>query len=203
MANYDIAEIASVGNEGMLGLSVFLGTKAQPKQAIVRTVGYGYRLKARLLLEEFNRGEALQNMLLRYTQMLISQASQTAVCNRYHSVEQKLSRWLLLNVDRLSTIDSLVTHELLANSLGIRQEVIIDALRKMRDGGLISYHGGPVMVLNRQGLEKQACECYGMIKSKSENLILPGVSKPKHESVRLWPKEHGNSGALSAYGGAF
>ena len=181
------AEIAGVGKEGMLGISVFMGAKAMPKQAFTRAVGYGYRLKARLLLEEFNRAETLQHLLLRYTQVLITQASQTVVCNRSHSVEQKLCRWLLLNLDHASSNDSAVTQELLASSLGIRHDILTEALRKLQQAGFISYHGRNITVPNRSYLEDQTCECYSMIKAKSDSLLFePRFSKPVPDSVRAW-----------------
>lgn len=183
MEGGDIAEIAGVGNEGMLGISVFMGGKALPKQAIVRTVGFGYRLKARLLLEEFNRGETLQYLLIRYTKILIAQASQTVVCNRYHTLEQKLCRWLLLNFDQISSNDSVVTQKLLASSLGVQRDALTEALRKLRDAGLISYYGGHIAVLNRQDMEGQTCECYSTIKSGTDSLLGHGVAKPLPENV--------------------
>ena len=185
MENGTFAEIAGVGNEGMLGISVFMGSKALPRQAIVRTLGFGYRLKARLLLEEFNRAETMQYLLIRYTKMLITQASQTVVCNRYHSVEQRLSRWLLLNFEQISSNDSVITAELLANSVGVRRETLIELLKKLHSDGIISYYGGHISVLNPQGLENQMCECYNAIRSELDNL--PGLllSKPLPENVRM------------------
>ena len=188
MENGSTAEIAGVGNEGMLGISVFMGNKALPKQAIVRAVGFGYRLKARLLLDEFNRGKSLQHLLIRYTKVLIMQASQTVICNRYHSIEQKLCRWLLLNYDHISLNNSAVTLELLASSLGVRREVLSESLRKMREAGLISYYGGQIAVLNRQNLENQACECYGTFKTALASLVEHKVSKPIPENVRMLSK---------------
>ncbi len=183
MESGDIAEIAGVGNEGMLGISVFMGNKAQPKQAIVRTVGFGYRMKARLLLEEFNRGETLQHLLIRYTKALIIQSSQTVICNRYHTLEQKLCRWLLLNYDQISSNDSVVTLKMLASSLGGHRDVLTETLKKLRDAGLISYYGGNIAVLNRNGIENHTCECYGKIKTGSESLLGHGVAKPLPENV--------------------
>jgi hypothetical protein len=177
------AEIAGVGNEGMVGVSVFMGSKALPKQAIVRTVGFGYRLKARLLLEEFNRAETLQHMLIRYTKALITQASQTVICNRYHSVEEKICRWLLLNYNHILLNDSVVTPDLLASSIGVRRDVLAEALRKMREAGTIGYYGGNITVLNQQHLESQTCECYGTIKMELDSLHDQAVAKPKSENV--------------------
>lgn len=194
------AEIAAVGNEGMLGVSAFMGDKALPKQAIVRAVGYGYRLKARLLLEEFNRAETLQHLLIRYTKVLIAQASHTVVCNRYHSVEQKLCRWLLLNIDHISSSDSAVTQELLAASLGVRYDVLTEALRKMRQAGFISYRGVHITALNRPYFEGQTCECYSMIKAKWDSLTGPKFSKPMPETVRAWSKERNTGVPLALFG---
>ena len=188
MENGAHAEIAGVGNEGMLGISVFMGNKALPKQAFVRTVGFGYRLKARLLLEEFNRAETLQNQLIRYTGDLITKATQTVVCNRYHSVEQKICRWLLLNFDHTSLSHPVVTQDLLASALGIRHEAISEALKKLREAEFISFHCGQIIVPNRSYLEKQACECYSTIKIKLGSFIEPKFFKPMPETVRAWPK---------------
>ncbi len=176
------AEIAGVGNEGMLGISVFMGEQALPKRAFVRTVGYGYRLKARLLLDEFNRGETLQCLLLNYTKTLITEASQTAVCNRYHSVEQKLCRWLLLTFDRLPSQDLVVTQDVLASMLGVKRELISVALRKLQQAGLISCRRGLIAVLKRQELEDNACECYSVIKVEINRLL--GGAAPEGNQTR-------------------
>jgi len=183
MENGSSAEIAGVGNEGMVGISVFMGDKALPKQAIVRTVGYGYRMKSRLLLEEFNRAETLQRLLINYTKALIIQSSQIVVCNRYHSVEQKICRWLMHNYEHITLNDYSVTQELLASVLGIRRNVLTEALRKLREAGLINYYGGYITILNKQNLEDQACECFSMIENDQNSMPTQSDFKPMHENV--------------------
>lgn len=154
------AEIACVGNEGMLGVSVILGSKVLPRQASVRTVGYGYRLKARLLQEEFNRGDTLQSLLVDYTKSLITQASHTVACNRYHTLEQRLFRCLLTGFDRISLDNPGMTHELLASSLGVARDMLSEPLKKLHQAGVANCYGTHVKLLNRIALERQACECY-------------------------------------------
>ena len=200
MENGAHAEIAGVGNEGMLGISVFMGDKALPRQALVRTVGFGYRLKARLLLEEFNRAETLQNLLIRYTMDLITRATQTVVCNRYHSVEQKICRWLLLNFDHTSLSQPVVTQDLLASALGIRPETLSGALKKMRQAELISFHCGQIIVPNRSYLENQTCECYSTIKIKLCSKMESNFSKPMTETVRAWPKTNNTIAPRALFG---
>lgn len=170
------AEIAGVGNEGVLGISLFMGGKTTPSRATVQTAGYGYRLKGQLMLEEFNRAGgrrsgALQNLLLRYTQALITQISQTAVCNRHHSVEQQLSRWLLLTLDRLPTNELTMTQELIASMLGVRREGITEAAGKLQREGLISYRRGHITVIDRDRLESHSCECYHVVKKEFNRLL--------------------------------
>src|SRR6187455_1915262 len=154
------SEIAGVGNEGMLGVSLFMGGETTPSWATVQTAGHGYRLKAALLMQEFNQGGAIQRLLLRYTQALITQISQTAVCNRHHTIEQQLSRWLLLTLDRLNSEELIMTQELIASMLGVRREGITEAAGKLQQAGIIRYRRGHITVLDRSGLEKHVCECY-------------------------------------------
>ena len=172
------AEIAVVGYEGILGISLFMGGETTPSRAVVQSAGYGYRLKAQLLKQEFNRAGALLRLLLRYTQALITQMAQTAVCNRHHSVEQQLCRWLLLSLDRLSSDELTMTQELIANMLGVRREGVTEAAGNLQRAGLIEYSRGHIKVLNRPGLEAQVCECYQVVKTEFDRLLpdLPNVA---------------------------
>jgi CRP-like cAMP-binding protein len=165
------AEIAGVGNEGMLGISVFMGGDTTSSSAMVRTGGHGYRLLARLLKEEFNRGDLMQRLLLRYTQALATHMSQNAACNRFHSVEQQLCRWLLSTLDRLPANELVMTQELVAGALGVRREGITVAAGKLQHAGIISYRRGHISVLERAGLETGACECYEVVKKESGRLM--------------------------------
>jgi CRP-like cAMP-binding protein len=170
------AEIAGVGNEGVLGISLFMGGNTTPSQATVQTGGYGYRLKARLMMEEFNRtggrrSGALHDLLLRYTQALMTQMSQTAVCNRHHSVEQQLCRWLLQTLDRLPSSELTMTQELIASMLGVRREGITETAGNLQRAGLISYRRGHITVLDRSGLESHTCECYDVVKNEFHRLL--------------------------------
>jgi CRP-like cAMP-binding protein len=165
------AEIAVVGNEGILGISLFMGGETTPSRAVVQSAGYGYRLKAQLLKQEFNRAGPVLHLLLRYTQALITQMAQTAVCNRHHSVEQQLCRWLLLSLDRLSSNKLTMTQELIANMLGVRREGVTEAAGKLQRAGSIRYSRGTIEVLDRQALEAQACECYAVVKKESDRLL--------------------------------
>jgi CRP-like cAMP-binding protein len=165
------AEIAGVGNEGVVGISLFMGGNTTPNLATVYTGGFGYRLKARLLMEEFNRTGPMMRLLLRYTQALITQMSQTAVCNRHHSVEQQLCRWLLMTLDRLPSNELTITQELIANMLGVRREGITEAAGNLQRAGLISYRRGHISVLNRLGLESLTCECYDVVKKEFHRLL--------------------------------
>jgi CRP-like cAMP-binding protein len=171
MENGASAEIAVVGNEGMIGIALFMGGETTPNRAIVQSAGHAYRLKGGLLKQEFNRSGSLQHLLLRYTQALITQMSQTAVCNRHHSVDQQLCRWLLLSLDRLPSNSLTMTQELIANMLGVRREGVTDAAGKLQDKGLIEYRRGRITVLDRPGLEKSACECYAVVKSEFDRLL--------------------------------
>lgn len=165
------AEIAVVGNEGILGISLFMGGETTPSRAVVQSAGYGYRLKAQLLKQEFNRAGPVLRLLLRYTQALITQMSQTAVCNRHHSVEQQLCRWLLLSLDRLSSDSLNMTQELIANMLGVRREGVTEAAGKLQRAGLIRYSRGRIEVLDRPGLEEAVCECYAVVKTEFDRLL--------------------------------
>lgn len=171
MENGASSEIAGVGNEGVLGISLFMGGNTTPSRAIVQTGGHGFRLKARLLMEEFNRAGPLMRLLLRYTQALITQMSQTAVCNRHHSVEQQLCRWLLLTLDRLPSRELTMTQELIASMLGVRREGITEAAGNLQRAGLISYRRGHITVLDRSGLESHVCECYAVVKQEFDRLL--------------------------------
>ena len=170
MGNGASAEIAGVGNEGMLGISLFLGDNASPSRASVRAAGFGYKLKAHLLIEEFNRGGPMQQLLLRYTQALIIQSSQTAACNRHHTLEQQLCRWLLLTLDRASSNELILTHELVAGMLGVRREELTAAAEKLQQAGFIRNHRSRIVVLDRSGLESHSCECYDVIKTEFDRL---------------------------------
>jgi len=170
------AEIAIVGNEGLLGISLFMGGDTTPSRAIVQSAGYGYRLKAALLKDEFGRFGPTMHLLLRYTQALITQMAQTAVCNRHHSVDQQLCRWLLLSLDRLQTNELSMTQELIANMLGVRREGVTEAAGKLQDAGLIRYRRGTITVLDRPGIEARSCECYQVVKTEFDRL-LPYVAK--------------------------
>ena len=174
------AEIAGVGNEGVLGISLFMGGNNTPCQATVQTGGYGYRLKVKLLMEEFDRAGPMMHMLLRYTQALMTQMSQTAACNRHHSVEQQLCRWLLLTLDRLPSNELTMTQELIAGMLGVRREGITETAGNLQREGLISYRRGHITVLDRTGLESHACECYGVVKKEFHRLLsVKGVANKR------------------------
>jgi CRP-like cAMP-binding protein len=171
MANGTLAEIALVANEGLVGASLFMGGESTPSHAVVQSAGLGFRLKAKLLKEEFNRAGPVLYLLLRYTQALITQMSQTAVCNRHHNLDQQLCRWLLLSLDRLQGSDLLMTHELIANMLGVRREGVTEIAHKLQSAGLIRYHRGHISVVNRAGLEKGVCECYAVVKKEYDRLL--------------------------------
>jgi CRP-like cAMP-binding protein len=171
LANGASAEIAIVGNEGILGISLFMGGETTPSRAVVQSAGYGYRLLAHLLKQEFNRAGPVLHLLLRYTQALITQMTQTAVCNRHHSVEQQLCRWLLLSLDRLQSPSLNMTQELIANMLGVRREGVTEAAGKLQRAGFIRYRRGRIDVLDRPGLERTACECYTVVKREFDRLL--------------------------------
>jgi len=165
------AEIAVVGNEGILGISLFMGGETTPSRAVVQSSGHGYRLKSQVLKQEFNRAGVMMQLLLRYTQCLITQMAQTAVCNRHHSVEQQLCRWLLLSLDRLDSSELKMTQELIANMLGVRREGVTEAAGKLRRAGVIRYSRGRIVVLDRRRLEQEVCECYAVVKKENDRLL--------------------------------
>ena len=168
------AEIAVVGNEGVVGIAMFMGGAATtPSRAVVQSAGHAYRLEGERLHSEFKRGGRLQELLLRYTQALITQMSQTAVCNRHHTVEQQLCRWLLLSLDRLPSNELVMTQELIANMLGVRREGVTEAAGKLQAEGLIEYSRGKITVVDRERLEARVCECYAVVKREYDRL-LPG-----------------------------
>ena len=165
------AEIAGVGSEGVIGIALFMGGDTTPSSAVVQTAGHGYRLPGRLLKEEFNRAGLMQRLLLRYTQALLTQMCQTAACNRHHSIEQQLCRWLLLTLDRLPSSELIMTQELVAGALGVRREGITEAAGKLQRAGFIRYRRGHISVLERSGLEAGACECYAVVKREFTRLL--------------------------------
>src|ERR1700675_720692 len=165
------AETAGVGNEGVVGISLFMGGETTPSSAVVHTAGHGYRLEGTLLKQEFNRAGLMQQLLLRYTQALITQMTQTAACNRHHSVEQQLCRWLLLTLDRTPSRELTMTQELVARMLGVRREGITEAAGKLQQSGYIRYRRGHISVLERSGLETRACECYAVVKTELSRLL--------------------------------
>jgi CRP-like cAMP-binding protein len=165
------AEIAVTGCEGLVGISLFMGGETTPSRAVVQSAGAGYRVKPTVLKQRFQAGGALQHLLLRFTQALITQMTQTAVCNRHHSVDQQLCRWLLLSLDRLPASDLVMTQELIANMLGVRREGVTEAAGKLQADGLIQYRRGRITVLDRAGLEARVCECYGVVKAEYDRLL--------------------------------
>jgi len=171
MENGASAEMAITGNEGVVGIALFMGGETTPSRAVVQSAGHAYRLKAAVLRREFEHGGALQHLLLRFTQALITQMAQTAVCNRHHSVVQQLCRWLLLSMDRLPGNELRMTQELIANMLGVRREGVTEAAGKLQEAGLINYSRGHITVLNRPKLEKQVCECYAVVKREVDRLL--------------------------------
>jgi CRP-like cAMP-binding protein len=171
MENGASAEIAVVGNEGIVGISLFMGGESTPSRAVVQSAGKGLRLKASDMKEEFDRAGSVLHLLLRYTQALITQMAQTAVCNRHHSLDQQLCRWLLLSLDRLKGNELVMTQELIANMLGVRREGVTEGALKLQHAGLISYVRGRITVLDRPGLEKRSCECYAVVKKEYDRLL--------------------------------
>jgi CRP-like cAMP-binding protein len=165
------AEIGVVGNEGIIGVALFMGGQTMPNRAVVQSAGHAYRLKGQLLKLEFNRAAELQHLLLRYTQALLTQMAQTAVCNRHHSLDQQLCRWLLLSLDRLPSNQLVMTQELIANMLGVRREGVTEAAGKLQKAGLIRYQRGHITVLDRAGLEARSCECYSVVKNEFDRLL--------------------------------
>ena len=174
MENGASAEIAIVGNEGIVGISLFMGGESTPSRAVVQSAGAGFRLKANVMKDEFNRAGLVLHLLLRYTQALITQMTQTAVCNRHHTLDQQLCRWLLLSLDRLQGAELAMTQELIANMLGVRRESVTEAALKLQEVGLIRYARGHITVLDRDRLQERSCECYAVVKKEYDRL-LPGT----------------------------
>ncbi len=171
MENGSSAEIAVVGNEGLVGVSLFMGGNTTPSRAVVQSGGRGFRLEAKAIKDEFNRAGPVLHLLLRYTQALITQMAQTAVCNRHHTLDQQLCRWLLLSLDRLKGNELVMTQELIANMLGVRREGVTESALKLQSSGLIHYSRGRIKVLDRNGLEERTCECYAVVKKEYDRLL--------------------------------
>ena len=165
------AEIAVVGNEGVVGISLFMGGEATPSRSVVQSAGHGVRLNADAMKEEFNRSGPVMHLMLRYTQALMTQMAQTAVCNRHHRLDKQLCRWLLLSLDRLQGSDLVMTQELIANMLGVRREGVTEAALRLQNAGLIRYARGHITVIDRPGLERRACECYAVVKKEYDRLL--------------------------------
>ncbi|CAH1385604.1 Crp/Fnr family transcriptional regulator [Candidatus Nitrotoga sp. M5] len=182
------SEIAGVGNEGVLGVSLFIGGAVTPNRAIVQTGGYGYRIKAGLVLQEFNRIESFHRLVLLYIQALIAQISMTAACNRHHTIEQQLCRWLLLTIDRLTSTDLIMTQELIASMLGVRREGITEAAGNLKKADFINYRRGHIAVLDRHGLETLTCECYQVVK-KEFNCLLTTYATTRDSSSQAFRKK--------------
>ena len=176
MENGSSAEIAVVGNEGIVGISLFMGGESTPSRAVVQSAGRGYRMKAQAIKDEFKRAPVL-HLLLRYTQALITQMAQTAVCNRHHSLDQQLCRWLLLSLDRLQGSELVMTQELIANMLGVRREGVTEGAMKLQDAGVIRYSRGRITVLDRPELERRTCECYAVVKKEYDRLLPDMITK--------------------------
>lgn len=173
MENGASAEIAVIGNDGIVGVALFMGGGSMPNRAVVQSAGYAYRMRGQLLMKEFNLFGVMLHLLLRYTQALITQMAQTAVCNRHHTVDQQLCRWLLLSMDRLPSNVLTMTQELIANMLGVRREGVTEAAGRLQQAGLIQYSRGRITVLNRPGLEERVCECYHVVKTEADRLMPP------------------------------
>ena len=171
MENGASAEIAVVGHEGVVGVALFMGGESTPSRAVVQSAGRGFRLKAQTIKHEFDRSPAVMHLLLRYTQALITQMAQTAVCNRHHSLDQQLCRWLLLSLDRLPGSELRMTQELIANMLGVRREGVTEAALNLQKAGLIRYARGRILVLDRDALERRSCECYAVVKKEYDRLL--------------------------------
>ncbi len=171
LENGGSAEISVVGREGIVGIALFMGGGTVPNRAVVQSAGHAYRLRGPLLKQEFDRTGAVHDLLLRYTMALLTQMAQTAVCNRHHTVDQQLCRWLLLSLDRLQSDELSMTQELIANMLGVRREGVTAAAGKLQSAGLISYHRGQITVLDRPGLEARVCECYGVVRREYDRLF--------------------------------
>ena len=177
------AESAGAGNEGMVGISLFTGGDTTPSSAVVQTAGHAYRLERRLLKQEFDRGGVMQRLLLRYTQALLTQMCQTAVCNRHHTMEQQLCRWLLLTLDRLPTNELIMTQELVSFMLGVRREGITEIAGRLQAAGIIRYRRGHISVLDRSGLEARACECYEVVRTELHRLL--SDARHPHDAVAV------------------
>jgi CRP-like cAMP-binding protein len=171
MADGASAEIAVVGNDGVVGVSLFMGGETTPSRAVVQSAGHAFRLRAETMKSEFVQGGAMQHLLLLYTQALITQMAQTAVCNRHHTLDQQLCRWLLLSLDRLPSNQLVMTQVLIANMLGVRREGVTEAARQLQAAGLIQYNRGHITVLDRSGIEARTCECYAVVKRESDRLL--------------------------------
>lgn len=171
LENGSSAEIAVIGNEGCVGVSIFMGGNSTLSTAVVQSAGKSYRIKANVIMEEFNQSGAVMRLLLRFTQALMTQMTQTAVCNRHHSLDQQFCRWLLLSLDRLPSNELVMTQELIANMLGVRREGVTEAAIAVQAAGLIQYARGRITILDRQGLEKRTCECYQIVKTECERLL--------------------------------
>ena len=196
LADGATAEIAVTGNEGLVGIALFMGGETTPSRAVVQSAGHGYRLRALTLKKEFERGGSLQHLLLRYTQALITQMTQTAVCNRHHSVDQQLCRWLLLSLDRLPDNELVMTQELIANMLGVRREGVTEAAGKLQAEGLIEYGRGRITVIDRPRLEARVCECYAVVKREYDRLLpeaVPKDSLPKDSLPKASPSSRRRS----------
>jgi CRP-like cAMP-binding protein len=176
LENGSSAEIAVVGFEGIVGISTFMGGESTSSRAVVQSAGLGYRMKTNLLLNAFEKSKPIEHLLLRYTQALITQMSQTAVCNRHHTLDQQFCRWLLLSLDRLKTNHLVMTQELIANMLGVRREGVTEAALKVQKAGLISYSRGHITIIDRSGLEKRTCECYKVVKEEYVRLLPEALS---------------------------
>ena len=179
------SEIASVGREGMLGVSLFMGGEDTRNWATVQIAGHGYRLEATPLLQEFNEGGLLQRLLLRFSQALITEAAQNVACSRHHKAEQRLCRWLLSALDRVDSQEITMTHKLMARILGVRREVVTQIAKKLQEAGMICYHRGHITVIDRVGLQKKACECYGRIRKEFDQVIddVQAYEKTRQNSV--------------------
>ncbi|MBY4675017.1 Crp/Fnr family transcriptional regulator [Marinobacterium arenosum] len=171
MCDGDSAEVAVVGSEGIIGIALFMGGETMTNRAVVQSAGHAYRLPGQLVKREFQASIALQHLLLRYTQALLTQMAQTAVCNRHHTLDQQLCRWLLMSRDRVASDELLMTQELIANMLGVRREGVTAAAGKLQAAGLIHYHRGHITILDRAGLEARACECYAVVKHEYDRLL--------------------------------
>jgi CRP-like cAMP-binding protein len=180
LENGSSAEIAVTGREGLVGISLFMGGETTPSRAVVQSAGSGFRLRGEVLRKEFESGGALQHLLLRFTQALITQMTQTAVCNRHHAVDQQLCRWLLLSLDRLPGNELVMTQELIANMLGVRREGVTEAAGKLQVEGLIRYSRGHITVLDRPQLEARVCECYAVVKKEYDRLLSQPLPGPLH-----------------------